>query len=144
VLKFCMWFQLRKKKIWGGGKIGRLPLGGDNLGLFADMCTRPSHQMVKFNFIFTTCRWSISYGYCSRIVQNPIRLPRNGQKWHFLKGKPLKNIYFEFLTKSCWGTLNFYLRVPDSMQKVSAQSNPPVLRKRPVQSTHYRRFLSPD
>jgi hypothetical protein len=41
-----------------------------------------------------------------------------------------KNVFLGFSEKHVVSTLNLYLRMPDSMQKESAQSNHPVLRKR--------------
>ena len=42
-----------------------------------------------------------------------------------------KTYFLSFPENHVVGTLNLYLRVPDSMQKESAQSDHPALRKRP-------------
>jgi hypothetical protein len=54
-----------------------------------------------------------------------------GKNGNFWRVNHHKSCFLSFSEKHVVGTLNLYLRMPDSMQKESAQSIHPALRKRP-------------
>ena len=54
-----------------------------------------------------------------------------GKNGIFWRVNPYKSVFLSFSKTHVAGTLNLYLRTSDSMQKELAQSDHPVLRKRP-------------